>query len=65
MDSQLFHAIRCLISAFLGDFGYLTNQTRLLVQDAYIQMIDNEQASTIYSMHLLGSGFTSWTLEVI
>ena len=26
-DSQLFHVIGFLISAFLSDFGYLTNQT--------------------------------------
>ena len=34
MDSQLFQAIQAQISAFLGDFCCLTNQTFLLVQDA-------------------------------
>ena len=34
MDSQLFETIRALISAFLSDFGYLTNQTPLLAHNS-------------------------------
>ena len=46
MDSWLLWA---LISAFLSDFGYLANQTLLLlVQDVYIEITNNECASTIY-----------------